>query len=389
MRGLIVPRPLMVLANGLLFSVGVILALVEGTGREAVGGMPLLLFILLWFFVQEILVQQAKYMWNDLRDHEGDQEKPANQGRAVTRLKVTRVLYFLMLGRWGLGILLAWILSPSLLVIVLLISVLQIVYEYAAKPQAGRWPFFPLFVAAASTVLKSTSGALAAGYDVGNQRLWLYGLGMFSTGVVYVSAFWRTEADYFYAKGRAVVRAQSNYFRRSGQRWLRAGATVGMYSGLLLLVDAYEGFLGQTDLDTAQVMILIFSAGALLTSLSYGLVRGKKGSKLVLWLGAVLAAAWLLSAGSSVIWPLPQSAVAALLFILLLVIDYRFNYSADYKKQNLIYLGENWPGWRPLLNEWKRPLYLLKVIWSLNSAHPQEIVWYSRRLSVGSDTAEH
>ena len=94
--------------------------------------MPEWLFVLLWFLVQEVLVQHAKYMWNDIRDHERDQKIPANCFRPIIQHRLTTNTTIVMAGRWIFGLVLAWLLSPVLLTVVLLISSLQIVYELAA-----------------------------------------------------------------------------------------------------------------------------------------------------------------------------------------------------------------------------------------------------------------
>jgi hypothetical protein len=71
--GLLILHPHAFLANSLMFAGGVLFAWLEGFSAQAGSGrliLPPLLFVLLWFMVQELLVQQAKYRWNDSRDHE-------------------------------------------------------------------------------------------------------------------------------------------------------------------------------------------------------------------------------------------------------------------------------------------------------------------------------
>jgi len=97
LRNLLIPRPHSFLINSLLFGVGVIFAWLEGYRVQV--GMPGWLFLLLWFVAQEILVQQAKYMWNDIRDYERDQEIPANKVRPIARSPLATSVTFIMAGR--------------------------------------------------------------------------------------------------------------------------------------------------------------------------------------------------------------------------------------------------------------------------------------------------
>ena len=183
-------------------------------------------------------MQQAKYMWNDIRDYERDQDIPANRARFVTRRESgERQISLLCAGRWVAGLLLAAFLAPGLLAVVLAISLLQIIYEFWVKPRADQYPIAPLLIVAAGTVFKCMGPALALGWGPEDRRWWFYGLALFGTGLVYGSTLWRLEADHFAQRGQRFPRGQSRYFHERGLDWLRVGSTVGFFACSLLLAE--------------------------------------------------------------------------------------------------------------------------------------------------------
>ena len=103
-------------------------------------------------------------------------------------------------------------------------------------------------------------------------------------------------------------------------------------------------------------------------SLTFGLVRVQSKVERVLVPALFLGVIWIARLGPERIFILSRTAFSSLLFLLLLLIDYRANYGMDYQQQNLIYLSENWPGWGKLVGERKRQLALLQKIWRLNTA---------------------
>ncbi len=348
---MLIPRPHSFLLNLLLFGGGLFFAWMEGYGaQEANGnlGQQAWLFVVLGFLVQELLVQQAKYMWNDIRDHERDQKIPANESRPLARQPLSRWITAVMVGRWIAGVVLAGLLSPVLLSVVLLISGLQVVYELGAKPLAARQPTLPLFVVGAGAALKAAAGGLSMGYPAGDQRLWLYGLALFATGVVYISSFWRVEAIYFVRHGLALPRGQSAYYSDKGMAWLKAGTAVTIFACTLLILDGYTHFLGQREMPTSQAMMLIFAAGTLCCQLSFTLVSAKRVVRLALVaLSIAGCVAYLLLSVESLI-PISNETFAAALLLLFLLLNHRLNVSIDYQRQNLIYLSANWPRWKQM-----------------------------------------
>lgn len=296
--GVLLPRPLSFLANSLQFWGGVLVTAVSQIdGRHGrfppatEVGQNGLLFVLLWFGVQEGLVQQAKYQWNDLRDWERDQQLPMNRRRPTARHPLRARSYGLLLARWGLGLGLAAWLSPALLGLVLLITALQIGYELAAKPRAARWPLLSLAIVALGAALKFGGGALAAGWSASPAHLGFYAAAMFGLGLVYNSTFYRVEAAYLLAHGRPFQRGQSGYFLRHGRCWLKIGVLLGLAAWLALLLD------------------LLWRSGPRLT------------------------------------W----SLAAALGFGLVLLAFARANATTDYPTMCLLHFGRNFPRWRVLL----------------------------------------
>jgi hypothetical protein len=281
---LLLPRRLSFFSNTLFFSGGLIFTWLEGHRGSSTAVQDgstftwTIAFVLCWFLIQEILVQQGKYMWNDIRDHEQDQKIPANRARLVARLEAgDRQIFLLCMGRWAAGVLLATFLAPSLLLVVLAITALQIIYEYWAKPRADKYPLAPLLIVAVGTVFKCMGPALALGWGPADRRWWLYSLALFGTGIVYGSTLWRLEADYFARQGLDNQRGQSAYFRERGMYWLRVGSAMGVIACLFLLVD---GFLSR---------------------------------------------------------PLcPMRLVSSLLLLFLLLFDYRFNHTTTYREYNLL-----------------------------------------------------
>lgn len=344
--GMLIPRPHSFLVNSILFGGGVFFAWLEGYRGQHVSSqlkMPAWLFVLLWFLVQEVLVQQAKYMWNDIRDHERDQKIPANRIRPITQQLLATNTTIVMAGRWVFGLVLAGLLSPVLLTVVLMISSLQIVYELAAKPQAAARPTLPLFVVSAGAVLKFSAGALAIGCPPGEQRLWLYGFALFATGVVYISSFWRTEAAYFSQRGLALPRGQSAYFAQTGMAWLKVGTAVTIVSCAVLIIDGYTHFLVQVEMHAGLAFGLIISGGILCCRACLLLARGRSEYRsVVVVLCIVGCGSYSLFQVDNLI-PIINEVFAATLLLVVLSIDHRLNVSMDYKQQNLIYLMENWP----------------------------------------------
>lgn len=255
-RAFLLPRPLSLLANSIHFAGGVLLA-----GLEATAATPRLfpqgaIFIFVWWIVQEALVQQAKYQWNDLRDHRRDPKLPANARRPLAGRGPSVTAYILLVIRWLGGVLLAAWLSPRLFWLVVTISVLQGGYEWWAKPRAARWPLLPLVFVALGAAVKLLGGLMAVGGGTAAARFWLYGVGAVGLGVIYGATLWRVEADYLQRRGLPWQRGQSAHFAAHGRFWQGVGAFVGLAAGLLLLATA-----GAWPQRAAALLFLLAVAG--------------------------------------------------------------------------------------------------------------------------------
>ena len=257
LQSILLPRPVDFLVKGVLsFALGVGVALAEGYLARHPGALrtnefqgafdlhtPLhelnpVLFALAWFLIQAFLVEQAKYTWNDIRDHQRDQQIPLNRRRPLAREPITRATYVMLALRWGGGLVLASLLDRGLFAIVLCLSLLQILYEYGAKPASARIPVLVLLLAASSGAVRFLGGAMAVGAAVDFGRLWLYGLSILALGAVGVAAIWRAEATYFAGIGMPLPKPHSAYFKEKGTAWMWAGATVVVASVMMLIGDA-------------------------------------------------------------------------------------------------------------------------------------------------------
>lgn len=303
------PRPLSLLANGLHFWGGVFLAFVAGTITHS------FLFIFLWFFIQEGLVQQAKYMWNDVRDQDRDRHLPANQYRIVARKPVTAVTYLILILRWVTGLFLAYWLSPLCFILLLIISMLQIIYECWGKPYASRYPLLPLLIVGLGAGCKLGGGLLAAGWPPTTSSFWLLIIGMIGIGLGYGATLWRVEAEYLHVRQLSWRRGQSAYFWINGRFYLRVGTVISLIAGIILLIMN---------------------------------------------------------------WRDGGTAVAAMLFICVCLFLYLLHIHTDYQQFNWLYLRQNLPYFRqivrdqlslkPSLVNW---FFILQLTLILNSAHFQ------------------
>ncbi len=318
------PRPLSLLANGLHFLGGVILASAAGVTPHS------FFYIFLWFLIQEGFVQQAKYMWNDARDHDRDRHLPANRHRSVARTPVTTVTYLFIILRWTMGLLLAWWLSPLCFTLLLIITVLQIIYERWAKPYARRYPLLPLLVVGLGAGCKLGGGLLAVGWPPQTLSFWLLTIGMIGIGIGYGATLWRVEAEYLHVRQLRWRRGQSAYFWINGRFWLRAGTWLSLIAGVVLL------FLGLSDIRTG---------------------------------------------------------VAAFLFIAATLFLYRLHAHTDYQQFNWLYARRNWHQFRQIIHNQvslKRSLscwfVLLQLTFNINTAHFQTYAqrFAAQKMMVGS-----
>jgi 4-hydroxybenzoate polyprenyltransferase len=237
------PRPLDFFGKTPIFLAGSLLALGEAELIERLTSSPTqtLLYILVWFLIQEVLIQQGKYMWNDIRDYGRDQLIPANQKRIMARQRATISIWLALLVRCLGGLVFASWLSPFLFLLALLIVLLQVIYEYLAKPRAAVTPLLSLSIVAGGSSIRFLGGAFAAGWQLNGIRLWLYAIIFFAIGASYAAALWRTEALYLRKKAIPWQRGQSAFFLVSGIRYIILSMGSAAVLATFLLFDALQG----------------------------------------------------------------------------------------------------------------------------------------------------
>lgn len=284
---LLLPRPLDFLGKAPIFLAGWLIALGEWklVPPHAPPGMREFAFALTWFLIQEGLVQQAKYMWNDMRDYGRDQIIPANQTRfiAAHKQRPSTLLLWATLLRVLFGLVLALWLSPQLFSLSLSIILLQMIYEWWAKPNAATAPLLSLAVVALGSVTRFLGGAFAAGWPVAEYRLWLYAAVFFAVGAAYAAVLWHSEAHYLQTHHILWQRGQSAYFLLNGARWI-------------------HGSMG--------------SAAVICGLLCFDALQGQP-------------------------WPPPLQALAAFITLIVMLMLYRFYVTADYESFVLIHMYKN------------------------------------------------
>lgn len=312
----------------------------------------LVLYVIFWFVIQEFFVQQAKYLWNDIRDRNSDNFIPANKLRPITNSKISFFTYMELVVRWTLGLILAYFLSIKLFWVVILLSTLQGIYEFYGKPNSAKYPYIPLFVIAAGTSLRFLSGAYSVGWELGDGNLWAYSLIMFCLGTTTSAIMWKVEAEYVLKQGQKPPRKQSGHFLQKGHIWLIAswfscGVTLGLltsniFLGNLLLIFAY---LNKYSLIWAYICNI--SIGIVLLGISYVLVspifhvvsktQNRAVKKIMAYLFAfagITIIAWLFAN----LW---QSNLVIVIFGTLVCLSFVQYWSIGYEEFSLMNLGKN------------------------------------------------
>ncbi|MGB8982934.1 MAG: hypothetical protein WCC12_13755 [Anaerolineales bacterium] len=367
----ILPRPIDFLSKGFLLFGGVVAALLEhkipcliqgncaADLRQVIFSAPyppnhtaLFCYLLAWFVIQEVFVQQAKYLWNDIRDHNANKLIPANRQRPLAASPINSGAYWEVLIRWGLGLFLASLLSINLFIITIVISLLQVVYEFWAKPYSAKYPLGTLFIVGAGFLVRFLSGAYAVGWELADLKLWIYSLLMFSLGVTAAAIMWKTEAEYVTARGESLPRGQSAYFQRKGRTWLIAGwfyaalvlGGFGRVSGLspnatgLNALHSYSVFAAICLEILLAVLLygLAFGAAEVAVRLT-GKIRNALFRKIVVGL-LILSGGVLLLEVSIRSWPANVIVVVFGSAICLSFIQY---WSISYEEYSLMYLSRN------------------------------------------------
>jgi len=254
---LLLPRPLDFVTKTVLFAVGVIVPLLENppafnrriwtlfvTGDELTPPFwTIIAFSLCWLLIQEGIIQQAKYIWNDIRDRRVDTEFAGKRERAVTSGAVSpKGAIAHLVVRWVGGLLLGSMLDHRLLLLLLAISLTQILYELWGKPHGG--PLAAALLVAVCSPERVLGGALSVGADLLDPRVVVLAATSFFFGIGYIACFWRVEAEYRRKRGVSISpRPQSEFFHQNGKRWQEFGFAGMFVCTVLLLMDALSGLL--------------------------------------------------------------------------------------------------------------------------------------------------
>lgn len=199
----------------------------------------------LYFVVEEILLQQAKFMWDDIRDAEHDKILLDNSKRPIARGKMSKGSAILhMLVRWFLALLCGYLLGGfALLLVFLLISFHQMIYSLWAKPRAARHPLLPLFIVSFNYPLRFLAGLVAVAGSQWSLSPFVLLLGSFYFYPLGgIALQWKIEAEYQRDINQSIaVRPQSEFYLKNGSFWQYVGLVGAiLISGLIVLIHLYS-----------------------------------------------------------------------------------------------------------------------------------------------------
>lgn len=254
---LILPRPADLFTKGPFFIYGFIIAIII-TGLTS-GNLRLLgtLFrevsvswqsigalCLIYFVVEEILLQQAKLIWDDIRDYERDKNLLHNQRRAIASGRMSIFSAKLQL---GIRLLAALILGSllggfALLSVFLFICLHQIIYVLWAKPRSARNSNSKreqrelLFFLSFNTSLRFLAGVVSvAGLNWALSPYILFYVLCYFCSFGALAAFWKMEAQH-YEKEREQFRSQSHYYLSNGHFWQYVGLLAAVLVGICMII---------------------------------------------------------------------------------------------------------------------------------------------------------
>lgn len=213
-----------------------------------------------WYLIQEGLVQQAKYLWNDIRDRAVDKEFSDKSRRSVASgalsLREATAQLFI---RWIGGLILGLFLDTRLFWLLCAISLVHILYELWAKPRGARIPFAPLFLVALGSPLRVLGGAMSISACLFDLRFVTYLVAFTFFGIGCLATFWRIEAEHVKRNDIPVSpRPHSEYYYSNGYSWQRFGFTGFIVCAALLLTDALF-HLGANVSISDQIMLYLQS----------------------------------------------------------------------------------------------------------------------------------
>jgi hypothetical protein len=195
------------------------------------------------FFVHEFVLQQAKLLWDDIRDVDRDKKLLHNKGRAIATgaISVKSAVFHVTL-RWILAMVLGYALGGLPLTLgFLAISLHQMIYVIWAKPKAQDHPVLVLFTVSFNIALRMLVGVIAV-----SGEMWPAVLTVILFIALYFQSFggmstqWRLEAEYTRKPdGTSSIRPQSNYFMRYGYAIQRYGLILAVIISAAPLIQSY------------------------------------------------------------------------------------------------------------------------------------------------------
>lgn len=206
---------------------------------ELVPGWAIFLLGLIFFTLCEIFLEQAKLLWDDIRDRERDKLLPNNQFRALASdsLSIQQTilnLFFRLITSLLFALLLGGL---SLFIIYLLIIFHQSIYVLWAKEKGEKKPLVPLFVVSVNLSLRFLAGVISANPNwVNTLNLMVFSL-LYFVSFGGLSALWKIEAIYFINKNEIQkLRPQSYYFKSSGSKLQHIGLITTVVFNILILL---------------------------------------------------------------------------------------------------------------------------------------------------------
>jgi UbiA prenyltransferase family len=200
-------------------------------------------WFLVFFIVEEIIFQQCKHIWNDLRDRTEDKQsqlsdkqlRPIINGAIAPNAAIAMLLIRLPLS-YFLGYVIG---GASMLIVMVLASLHQFVYMMFLKPQKSEHPKLMLFWLAASVPLR----AIAASITITGSSMLLFQLpfaailvSLYFVGVASLSTCWRVEGEEQNRLNRKEMSAHYVWFSSGGRgfSWTRRACLSAMICALIM-----------------------------------------------------------------------------------------------------------------------------------------------------------
>ncbi len=250
---LIIPRMLDLITKSLFFVFGYMTAIIvvglpasklslinylfrSSTDWKSVSSVPVWVYFALgtiYFVVEEIFLQQAKLLWDDIRDIERDKILLQNSKRPIAsgRLSVTSAIWQMYV-RWSLAFLLSYLLGGlALLLVFFLITLHQAIYVLWAKPRSSKHPLMVLFTLSFNVSLRFLAGVVSiAGAQWSLTPFVLLFVLCYFYPVGVMALLWKLEAEYQRDTHQNIaVRPQSEFYLHHGKFWQHVGLIAAVF----------------------------------------------------------------------------------------------------------------------------------------------------------------